>query len=254
MVLSILAEAVSPRFAGLLSGYPLGAGISLFFMGLEIGPGFAAESALHTSVGLIATQVFAYCYYRGSLPGNKRGGKLPVLLGVFAGLLGYFCAAFILSSLRVNLAAAVLLPLFFILVFIYLFKGVRNTAIHRRVSMNLKVLFLRSVFAACAIIVITSTARMVGPAWAGLFAAFPVTTLPLVVIIHFSYDSEHAYTVLKNFPKGLVSLVVYSVAVYLAYPAYGIYAGTVLAYGAATAYLALSQVKIGALTKIPQQR
>ena len=33
-----VAERVSPRVAGLLSGYPLGAAIALFFMGLEIGP------------------------------------------------------------------------------------------------------------------------------------------------------------------------------------------------------------------------
>ena len=64
--LSAVAERVSPRVAGLLSGYPLGAAIALFFMGLEIGPDFAAQSAVYTLVGLVASQVFVYGYYRAS--------------------------------------------------------------------------------------------------------------------------------------------------------------------------------------------
>jgi hypothetical protein len=242
LLLSILAEVVSPRFAGIVSGYPLGAGITLFFVGLEISPGFAAESALHTSAGLVATQVFAYTYYRASLLGRKLNGRFPVLFASFAGILGYFMAASVLSIPHVNLAAAILLPFVFVFIFVYLFKNVRNVAIQKRVRINLKVLFLRSIFAACIIVLITSTARLAGPNWAGLFAAFPITMLPFVVIIHLTYDSEHVYAILKNVPKGLVSLIIYSAMVYLAYPAYGVYAGTALAYAAATLYLAVSQV------------
>jgi len=245
LLLSVLAETVSPAFAGILSGYPLGAGITLFFIGLELGPGFASESALHTSTGLVATQVFAYTYYRASLRGSRLKGKLPILLASFSGILGYFLAASVLSLLRVNLAVAIFLPLIFVLVFVYLFKGVKNATIHKRVRMNLKVLFFRSFFAACTIVLITSTARLAGPNWAGLFAAFPITMLPFVLIIHFTYDSEHVYAILKNVPKGLVCLIVYCAVVHLAYPAYGIYAGTVLAYAAATLYLAISRIRIG---------
>jgi hypothetical protein len=244
LLLSILAEVISPRFAGILSGYPLGAAITLFFIGLEIGPGFAAESALHTSAGLVATQVFAYSYYRASLLGKKLNGKLHILIASFTGILGYFGAAFFLSILPVNLAIAILLPFFFILVFIYLFRSVKNVAIHRRVSMNLKVLLIRSMFAAGTIVLITSTARLAGPNWAGLFAAFPITMLPFIVIIHFTYDPEHVYAILKNVPKGLISLIIYSITVYIAYPAYGIYTGTALAYAIATLYLAVTQLEL----------
>jgi hypothetical protein len=244
LLLATLAEVVSPRFAGIVSGYPLGAGISLFFIGLEIGPGFAAQSALHTSVGLIATQVFAYGYYLASLSGKKLNCRLHILLASFAGILGYFMTAYVLSIIHVDLTVALLLPLSFIAIFIYLFKGIRNVTIQRRVRMNLKVLFFRSIFSALVIVLITSTAGLVGPNWAGLFAAFPITMLPFIVIIHFTYDSEHVYAILKNVPKGLISLIIYSAAVYLFYPDYGVYAGTGLAYAAATVYLAASQLRI----------
>lgn len=43
--LSLVAERVSPRVAGILSGYPLGTAIALFFIGIELGEPFAAASA-----------------------------------------------------------------------------------------------------------------------------------------------------------------------------------------------------------------
>jgi hypothetical protein len=94
---------------------------------------------------------------------------------------------------------------------------------------------------AAAIVIITSTAKFVGPGWAGLFSAFPITMLPLVVIIHFTYGPKHVYSILKNVPRGLGSLVIYSLAVFFFYPSYGIYVGTVMAYALATIYLIVVQ-------------
>jgi hypothetical protein len=245
VVLSVLAEVVSTRFAGIFSGYPLGAAISLFFMGYEIGPQFAAQSALHTSVGLIATQTFAYSYYRTSLLGIASGRTGRTLCASLGGLAGYFLAASILQTLEIGPAMALLLPALFILLFIQLFRNVQNTRIQQRSRLEAKTLLFRSFFAAGTIVLITSTARWVGPSWAGTFAAFPVTLLPFVAIIHYTYEPEHAHAILKNVPKGLGSLVVYSLAVSTLYPAYGIAAGTLLAYVLATLYLVAVQLSRG---------
>lgn len=242
VLLSVLAEVVSPRFAGIFSGYPLGAAISLFFMGVEISPGFAAESALYTSLGLISTQVFAYCYYKASSMAGPRRGGVPVLLASLAGVSGYFLAASLLRVLPVDIYLATLLPSCSIVVFHRLFKGVENTRIQNRVGMNLKVLLLRSMFAAFAIILITTTAKVAGPKWAGLFAAFPVTMFPFLVIMHFSYEPGHVHAILKNVPVGLGALIIYSVAVSVFYPSHGVYTGTVIAYALATVYLVLTQM------------
>ena len=55
--LSLVAERVSTRIAGLLAGYPLGTAIALFFIGLEIAPVFAAESAVFSLATLTSSQV-----------------------------------------------------------------------------------------------------------------------------------------------------------------------------------------------------
>ncbi len=63
LLLSLVTEHVSPRVAGILAGYPLGAAIALFFIGLESSPEFASNSAVYTMMGLVATQSFVYFQY-----------------------------------------------------------------------------------------------------------------------------------------------------------------------------------------------
>lgn len=241
VVLSVLAEAVSPRFAGMISGYPLGAAISLFFIGFEIGPEFAAQSALYTMLGLIATLVFAHSYYRCSVLAGKLSKGSTILLASTAGVSGYFLAAWVLHLLRVSLTLSLLLPTAAIFLCHHLFNHIEDVTISQKVRWTLRLLLFRALFAACAVVLITSTARLVGPGWAGLFAAFPMTMLPLLVIIHYTYDAPRVHAVLKSFPKGLGSLVVYTLAVFIYYPLYGIYLGTLTAYGLATFYLVLIQ-------------
>ncbi|MCB2170381.1 MAG: hypothetical protein KQI78_22170 [Deltaproteobacteria bacterium] len=58
VLLSLIAEYAGPRVAGVVSGYPLGAAISLLFIGIEISPAFAARSAVFTAAGLTGTVAF----------------------------------------------------------------------------------------------------------------------------------------------------------------------------------------------------
>ncbi|MHC1744288.1 MAG: hypothetical protein AB9873_14800 [Syntrophobacteraceae bacterium] len=241
LFLSVLAEMVSPRFAGIFSGYPLGAAINLFFIGIEISPEFASESALYAALGLIATQVFAYGYLQLSVRLRRPNGIGPIVAASLTGIGGYFAAAAVLRLIPVNLVTAILFPTLSILAFNHLFRGLKNLRIQNRVGLKPQVLLFRSAFAAGAIILITSTARLAGPRWAGLFSAFPITMLPFVAIIHFSYGAEYASTVLKNVPRGLSSLVVYSVAVSVFYRTHGVYVGTAMAYGLATLCLVVMQ-------------
>jgi hypothetical protein len=239
MLLTFLAEVVSTRFAGILSGYPMGAALSLFFMGYEISPQFAAESALYTSLGLIATQTFGFCYYQSSLMAQTQNKTHQILYATFGGLAGYFLAASMLQLLEVSFLSATLLPVLAIVLFNRLFRNAENLEIERKMPISLQALAMRATCTACIIVLITFTANWFGPNWAGLFTAFPMTMLPLLIIIHLSYDSGHVHAILKNFPRGLGALVAYSLAVALCYPTYGIYLGTFIAYGLATLYLVL---------------
>jgi uncharacterized membrane protein (GlpM family) len=233
LALSLAAERVSPRVAGVLAGYPLGAAIALFFIGLEISPDFAARSAVYTLAGLAASQVFVYCYFMVS--SRIRSRSIPVSSA--AALAGYFAAAWLLHPISFSRAGAALTAAASMLLSAFLFRRVPNVAIARSVRFTPAVLLLRACLAAGIIVAITAAAGAVGPAWAGLFSAFPTALFPLLLIVHITYDKAHVHTIIKNFPPGLGSLIAYGLSVSYFYPAWGVGWGTPAAFGIATLYL-----------------
>jgi hypothetical protein len=64
-----------------------------------------------------------------------------------------------------------------------------------------------------------------------------MTLFPLILIIHITYEKEHVFTIIKNFPLGLGSLIIYSLTVSIVYPIYGVFLGTVISLIAASVYL-----------------
>ncbi len=239
VTLSLIAEHVSPRVAGILSGYPLGAALSLFFIGFEAGPGFASDSALYTSIGLVGIQSFIYFYYLASRRLKNRKKWLNIFVSSVAGTAGYTGTIFVCHNLRATVFMSLAIPLASILLFRFLLKDIKDIKIENRLSLNMPLLLGRAIFSGAIIVLITSAARWVGPRWAGLFSAFPITLFPVMVIVHFSYRLEHVHTLIKNVPDGLVSLFVYAMVIHFTYPSLGIYWGTLIAYFFATIYLVL---------------
>lgn len=233
--LSLVAERVSPRVAGILSGAPTGSAITLFFIGAEAGPDFASQSAVYNMLGLVAMQVFVYFYYKASL-------RLNIFFSSIVAIAGYFVAIWGLHFIHLNRFVLMVIPTASIFLFLFLFKPIRDATVKDRVKLNAGVLFVRALAAASIILLVTGVARTVGPTWAGLFTAFPTTLFPLVLIVHLTYDREHVHTVIKNVPLGIFALVLYSLAVSLLYPTVGIYWGTLAAFGVATAYLLAYQL------------
>ena len=233
IILSVIAEHVSPKVAGLLSGYPLGAAIVLFFYGLEIDTQFASNSALYTMIGLVASQFFVYLYFKSS----SCIERFSIVISSIISITGYLVVAWLLHFIKLNKFFAILTPIFSISLFWYLFREIKDENIRNMKKLSYKVLIIRGLFAALIILVITRSGKLLGSTWAGLFSAFPVTLFPLMLIVHFTYDIKHVHTIIKNFPRGLGSLIVYSLTVSLTYPPCGIYVGTVISFFMATAYL-----------------
>jgi uncharacterized membrane protein (GlpM family) len=239
VLLSLIAEWASPRIAGIASGYPLGAAISLYFIGLENGSGFAARSALFTAAGLAATIAFVGGYLLGIRLSQGRGRFSSLAFSVLAGIAAYGLAVWVLSYLPINWISAPLIAISGMLLAAWCFRGIPNVKIRQRIRLGVNVALLRAVFAALVILAITTMAGAVGPRWAGLFSAFPITMLPLLVIVQFTYETDHVRTIIKNVPRGLGSLIVYAMVVAASYPRLGIAWGTLLGYLAATLYLVM---------------
>lgn len=237
VVLSLVAERVGPKAAGIISGYPLGAAITLLFIGIEIGPAFAARSALYTAAGLAATVAFV----AGYLLGMGRGRAYHPLLGIAGALVpalaAYGFVAWLLSSMPINWIGAIVIAVVSIVLALRGFRTIADASIDTPFRLRFGTTIARAAFAALVIVSITTAARVVGPQWAGFFSAFPSTMMPLLVIVQFTHQPSHVRTLIKNVPKGLQSLLVYVLIVAVTYGRWGIAWGTVLGYAGATLYL-----------------
>jgi hypothetical protein len=231
--LSIVAERVSPRVAGILSGYPLGSAIALFFIGLEQGARFAGTSAVYNIAGL-AAQVSAYSLYYLISRRFKKGSLIAAPLITIA---GFLAVDGLLHALPLPGWACALVGAAGILAFGFLFRAIPNTRITQKVHLGSGVLLFRAGMAALTILAITGAASLVPPSWAGLFSAFPVASFPLILIIHATYSPEQSHSIIKNIPTGLWALVFYSLTISVAYPLLGIYWGSLAGFGVATVYL-----------------
>ncbi len=74
-------------------GYPLGAAIILFFIGIEKKQLLPDNNSLGVINGLVAETIFIYSYH----PGVKYLNKHEVMGSVFLALIGFFASAVILS-------------------------------------------------------------------------------------------------------------------------------------------------------------
>jgi uncharacterized membrane protein (GlpM family) len=237
VLLSLIAERAGPRIAGIVSGYPLGAAISLYFIGLEIGPGFAAQSALFTAAGLAATVAFVGGYLLG-IRFAEGHHRLPSLaFSILPGIAAYGLVAWLLSFMPINWASAPLIAITSMALAAWVFRRIPDATIQQRIHLGFSVALLRAAFAALVILAITTVAGVVGPRWAGLFSAFPITMLPLLAIIQFTYQPAHVRTIIKNVPRGLGSVLIYAMVVFASYKGLGLAWGTLIGYLAATLYL-----------------
>ncbi len=235
--LSFIAEKFSTRLAGLLSGYPIGTAIILHFYGLEYGSQFAADSAIFNLCGLLATQCFAYTYYRMT----QRNASLVVTS--MTAIAGYFVPAFVVSQTNPTRLTALILAITATILFCILFRGIKVTQTVVSQAWSVRMVTGRLIFTASLVLFVTEIAFILGPGWAGIFSAFPVALFPLVFLLHRKHGPETAQILLKNFPYGLWSVIAYSLTVSLAYPRYGVIRGTLIGFAVATAVLTIIGMK-----------
>ena len=205
MVLGLGAIAVraSPRIAGLLAGYPLGTALALVFIGLEISPLFATQSAVHTLAGFTATMALV----AGYLVAGRQPGFKGIAGGLAGGFIAWLAVSTVLAQFNFTRLSGTLLTLCAIAVFSLLFRSIPDVKSPASRAFSLPALAARACLATAIVFVITWLAHWLPPAWAGTLAAFPVTMLPFLLILHLNYGFAPAATVIKHYPMGLGSLL-----------------------------------------------
>ena len=237
-MLAIVARRYGPAWAGVLAGFPLGSAITLYFIGYEQGAEFAADGARHALIGLAGSLMLAITYLYASRRWHQpKAILMPVLLAPLAFLITVAPLQYWQGEWWLNTVL--------ILGFIWLARQRLRRVEDVNVVINrdniwqrpVPAIFFRAGMATLSVVGITALAHWLSPSQAGLLAAFPVSFFPVLIILQLSYGAPVVAATVKQYPGGLVAMVIYIVLVGLTYPIAGLHWGTALSLAGATLYL-----------------
>jgi uncharacterized membrane protein (GlpM family) len=232
--LSAVAERVSMRIAGILAGAPQNVVLVYFFVGRDMGIDHVTQSTPHAIASFSATIAFALAYYWGSSYFPRYSAVAGALIGVAA----FTVAAGILSTIPFTLTSATTLTLCVMGLAVWLVRRIELMPLAMPVGYTPSLLLLRGTVAAVLIVGVITLAEILGTRWTGLLTGFPTIVLPTLLIIHLTYGAAQTHAIIRNFPVGMGSIILYILSVPITFPRWGVYGGTAASLAVSFLYLA----------------
>lgn len=229
-VLSIFAERVHERIAGIIISFPTTIALSFFFIGWAISPEKVVEVApvipFMEGVVMIFTVVYLYL-------SKIKISKIPSMaLCVFGSLSVWFVLTLSLvvvqiSNIWISLAGYIVLTA--IAYYFITFKSHTISVYSALRYSNLEKIG-RAIFAGAVIALSVYLSKTLGPIWGVVFGAFPAVYLSTMTIVYWHYDSPYLFKVWKNSPLGSMVFLIYALSVMYTFPAFGLIWGTLVSY------------------------
>ena len=203
-VISFAGKRWGPNVAGWLAGFPSLTGPILFFLALERGPGFTVQAATLSLSSVFPALAFGVTYawvcrrwhWWRSLACAFSAWTAAVLLLAWLPLS-------ILASLAISSLALFAAPRLF----------PRTQAQWGSRALPVQELLLRMAAGAAMVLAVTAAAEMLGPAWTGLFAAFPVMSTVLAVFSHRANGPGFVVALLRAMIGGFYAYISYCLCV-----------------------------------------
>ncbi len=231
--LAFIAERVSTRIAGIISGAPLNAVLVYLFVGYDMGTAYVVESVPHGIASFTATLLFVLAYYWVS----SRIKRLAVLGSALIGVAVYVVIAAVLVTISFGMLGALVLTVSAIALAIWLFRKIEFVPVERPVRYTPRLILIRGGCAAMLIVGVITLAEALGTRWTGLLTGFPATLLPTLLIIHVTYGTANTHAIIRNFPVGVGSIILYILSVPVTFPRWGVLGGTAASMAVSCAYL-----------------
>ena len=227
MVVSVIAEKFGNRLAALLGGLPSTLLIALFFIGLNQGAEFTAKAVIITPIIFIIDAYFILL-----LAVLAKKGYIKAL--TLSGLCWLIITAIVVLLKIQSYPLSLILWGIGLTILILNVNKIMPTKPVKLVSVNFNFqqLLVRSIFAGAVIALAVIISKYSGSLLGGIFAAFPAVYISSFTILYFARGLNFSQAFAKPLMiSGTINVVIYGFAVYIFYPKFGIYIGTLLAFG-----------------------
>ncbi|WP_223554493.1 hypothetical protein [Pseudomonas sp. BF-R-01] len=213
LLISLAGKRWGPSVAGWLSGLPVVVGPILFFLAIEQGEVFAAQSATAALSAMFAMIAFCVTYAQVA----QRAGW-PWALTV--SLLVWATAAVVLSVIPPSLVFSVIAAATALLAAPYLFPKVQP--IVSGPAPKSDKLLLRMIAGALLTLAVTWLASTVGERWSGLLAVFPVLGSVMAVFSQQTRGPAFTAALLRATATGMYSFSAFCLVLALTLPGMGL--------------------------------
>ncbi|MGD9939546.1 MAG: hypothetical protein AB7T74_07075 [Clostridia bacterium] len=233
-VASLLAERLGSLFGGLIANMPSNIVVSMIFMSLVKGEGFAAEAARAVPLGMAIDTLFLFVFMATAGLGILKA--IPISLAAWAG-----CAwlAFTLPPIPFwgGIVLFVVLALGCFLV-AEVIMGIRSVPKQSR-PFNPLAFGLRAVFAGTVVAGAVAASTFAPPYLTGILATFPAVLLSTMSILTLSQGPAFSRGAGKILLVSSSNIIIYAFCVQASFPVLGVLWGTLLSFGAALVWIAL---------------
>ncbi len=234
LILGVIADRGNSRLAGILTGFPIGTAIVVSFIAVENGPVLASQASLYSLAALSINPIFACAYF---VIGTRLSGDFRFKTNLALALIVYFVVAAGVATIPWTLPMAILFLLATTSVINLQLRAIPARARSKSVKITPGVILVRMLLASLVVIAVTEMVDLVGPKWAGVFSPFPVTLVPLLVILHSNHGRAAAFELIKGFGISFLSTGIYLACVTKLFPDLGVVYATLVGFGCAGIYL-----------------
>lgn len=222
---SLIGERVSLRWRGIILTIPTTTAFGLLFIGWAKTPLDAAHAALFNSAAqggaYLLVTVFALLYSFG------------LVIGYSFSLIAWVLFAFLIvifppSTFLISISTFVLIP---VAIGYIIIRRLPQVSDLKKFPMDFRNIFFRALLGGSVIAISVYFSKTLGNIWGGIFSTFPAVFSSTLVIYYYLQGPKVIPSVAKSmFFPGAIGFPLYVYIASIAFPIYGIWIGTLMAY------------------------
>ena len=232
---TVLSERFGSKIGGLIACMPSNIVVTLFFIGITQTPQFASDATAAVPVGETVACLFLFVFI---ITAKKYGNWSFVMAFAAWALLAPFVIT--LSGQGIAVSALIYAAITLALVS-FMERMMRIPSVGKKKTGDYKPseLAFRAAFSGGIVATAVVVANYFGPLWGGVMATFPAAMFSTMYLLKRSQGTGFAMATGKAMVIASSSVVVYGIAIGVAYPAYGLVPGTAISYAISAAFAAL---------------
>lgn len=230
-ILTLIAERVNDRLAGIVLAFPSTAALSYFFLGWTTSANEVSSVIPATFIPLGLTVFFPviYLYSAKYLEKEILGKTFKIVISFAISTVFWLVLSIIVASYQISgfLIGLIVYTSLIILTHYLLHKFKTKRPQHPKYSYMQKT--GRTIFVGLIIVLVVVLGKKLGPFWGGVFAMYPAAFSSSVVIFHKYYKPDQIFPLVSNIGIGSLSIVAYSLTVWWTFPNLGFIWGSLIA-------------------------